>query len=120
MLIKKSEAKIVDLGSKIIRKYTSLDKQLEINYMILNGRTPDEKEAFICETKVHFMLLVAKGTGKIFKDSKSLNVKKGDCVDFPPGTRFAAEGSDFEYITAESPAWYKKQARIVDKNGRNF
>jgi mannose-6-phosphate isomerase-like protein (cupin superfamily) len=85
--------------------------------MLLNGRTPDNKGLFICETKVHFMLFVTKGKGKIFKDNETFDVEEGDCVDVSPGTKFAAEGFGFEYITAENPAWYKEQATIVDKNG---
>ncbi len=117
MLIKKNQAKIVDQGTKIIRKYTASDKQLEINHMILNGRTPEKKGTFLCETKLHFMVFVIKGKGKIFRGNEVFNVKEGDCIDVPPKTKFAAEGYDFEYITVESPAWYPEQAKIVDKDG---
>lgn len=117
MLIKKNQAKIVEQKTKLIRKYTASDKQLEINHMVLNGRTPEKKGTFLCETKVHFMMLVIKGKGKIFLEDKAFEMSEGDCVDVPARTRFAAEGYDFEYITAESPAWYPEQARIVDKNG---
>lgn len=119
MLIKKEQAEIVDLGTKIIRKYTASDKQLEVNHMILKGRTPEKAETFLCETKVHFMAYVIKGSGKIFLEEEIFEVGEGDCVDVPPGTKFAAEG-DFEYITAENPAWYPEQAQIVDKNGNKF
>jgi len=116
MLIKKDKAKIVDQGSKIIRKYTAEDKQLEINHMILNGRTPENQEEFLCETEIHFMVLVIKGKGKIFCGDDVFEASEGDCIDISKGTKFAAEGYDFEYITAENPAWYSEQAKIVDKN----
>lgn len=116
-LIRKNSAKIVDLGSKVIRKYTSHDEQLEINHMTLKGRTPEKEGMFLCETKVHFMVLVVKGKGKIFCGGLEYDVEEGDTLDVPAGTLFAAEGN-FEYITAESPAWYKEQARIVDGEGR--
>jgi len=119
MIIKKNKAKIVDQGTKIIRKYTAPDKQLEINHMILNGRTPQKEGTFLCETKVHFMVLIIKGRGKIFCGDKVFDVSEGDCIDVPQGTKFTAEGYDFEYITAESPAWYFEQSKIVDKDG-NF
>ncbi len=118
MLIKKNEAKIVDKGMKIIRKYTSPDKSLEINHMILNGRTPEKEGQFLCETEVHFMAFVIKGNGKMYVGDEVFEVSEGDCVDVPPGTKFAAEGFDFEYITAESPAWHPEQTKIVDKNGK--
>ena len=117
MLIKKREAKLVDLGNKIIRKYTAQDKQLEINHMVLNGRTPEKEGIFLCETQIHFMVLVIKGKGKIFCGDDIFEVEDGDCIDVPKGSKFAAEGNNFEYITAESPAWYSEQAKIVDKNG---
>ncbi|PIU42538.1 MAG: hypothetical protein COS98_02425 [Parcubacteria group bacterium CG07_land_8_20_14_0_80_35_11] len=117
MLIKKDKAKIVDKGAKKIRKYTSPGRKLEINHMILNGRTPEREGTFLCETKVHFMVFVIKGNGKMYVGDEIFEVSEGDCVDVPAGTKFAAEGYDFEYITAESPAWYSEQATIVDKDG---
>ncbi len=117
MLIRKNQAKIVDKGAKKIRKYTASDKSLEINHMILNGRTPEKEETFLCETKVHFLAYVIKGEGKIYVGNEVFEVSEGDCVDVPSGTKFAAEGYNFEYITAESPAWYFEQATIVDKDG---
>jgi mannose-6-phosphate isomerase-like protein (cupin superfamily) len=116
-LIRKDSAKIVDLSSKVIRKYAAPDKQLEINYMTLNGRTPEKEGTYLCETKVHFMVLVVKGNGKIYCGGSVFEVEEGDSVDVPAGTLFAAEGN-FEYITAESPAWYKEQAKIVDGEGK--
>lgn len=116
MLIKKNEAKIVDQGSKIIKKYIAGDKQLEINRMILRGRTPAIDGTYLCETKVHFMSYVVKGRGKMVCGDDIFDVEQGDCVDVPAATRFAAEGN-FEYITAESPAWYPEQAQIIDGQG---
>jgi mannose-6-phosphate isomerase-like protein (cupin superfamily) len=117
MLIKKNQAKIVDKGTKKIRKYTAPDKSLEINHMILNGRTPEKEGQFLCETKIHFMAFVIKGSGKMWVGDEIFEVSEGDCLDVPAGTKFAAEGYNFEYITAESPAWYPGQATIVDKDG---
>jgi mannose-6-phosphate isomerase-like protein (cupin superfamily) len=117
MLIKKDQAKIVDKGAKKIRKYTAPDKSLEINHMILNGRTPEKEGQFLCETKIHFMAFVIKGNGKMWVGDEVFKVSEGDCLDVPAGTKFAAEGYNFEYITAEIPAWYPEQATIVDKDG---
>ena len=120
MLIKKDEAKIIDKGTKIIRKYTASDGQLEINHMILNGRTPEKEGEFLCETEIHFMVFVIKGEGKIFCGNDIFDVSEGDCIDVPKNTKFAAEGYNFEYITAENPAWYSEQAKIVDKSGNKI
>ncbi|MEK9178789.1 MAG: hypothetical protein AAB801_03345 [Patescibacteria group bacterium] len=119
MLIKKDQAKVVDQGTKVIRKYPASDKLLEVNHMILNGRTPVGENTFLRETKVHFMILVIKGSGRIYCGSEIFNVEEGDSVDVPAGTKFAAEGN-LEYITAESPAWYKEQATIVDIHGKEI
>jgi mannose-6-phosphate isomerase-like protein (cupin superfamily) len=119
MLIKKDQARIVDQGSKIIRGYTASDRQLEINHMILNGRTPQEEGTFLYESKVHFMVFVIKGKGKMFCGNEVFNVEEGDAVDVPAGIKFAAEGN-LEYVTAESPAWYKEQALVVDSNGNKI
>jgi mannose-6-phosphate isomerase-like protein (cupin superfamily) len=116
MLIKKNQARLVNQGSKIIRGYASSDRQIEINHMILNGRTPAKEGTFLCETKVHFMAFVIKGEGKMYCGDEVYNVGEGDALDVPANTRFGAEGN-MEYVTAEHPAWYKEQATIVDKNG---
>src|SRR4030042_6942691 len=115
MLIKKDKAKIVDQGMKVITKYTAPDKSLEINHMILNGRTPEKEGTFLCETKVHFMAFVIKGNGKMYVGDEVFEVSEGDCVDVPAGTKFAAEGHNFEYLTAETPAWYPEQSKIVEE-----
>lgn len=117
MLIKKSEAKIINQGEKIIRKYTSSDRKLEINHMILNGRTPEKEGLFLFEKEVHFMIFIIRGRGRVLCGDNSFEVEEGDCLDVPPKTRFAAKGN-FEYITAETPAWYLEQSEIVDKNGK--
>lgn len=109
--------KIINQGKKIIRKYTAPDKQLEINHMILNGRTSEKEGEFMSETKIHFMTFVIRGNGKMYVGDEIFEVGRGDCIDIPPGTRFAAKGYDFEYITVENPAWYPDQASIVDKDG---
>jgi mannose-6-phosphate isomerase-like protein (cupin superfamily) len=115
-LIKKSAAKIIDLHTKIIRKYTALDKSLEFNHMTLSGRNPENPEHYIFETKVHFMVFILKGKGKVYCDDQVFYVETGDVVDVPVNTKFAAEGDDFEYLTTETPAWFPEQAFIVDEN----
>jgi mannose-6-phosphate isomerase-like protein (cupin superfamily) len=117
-LIKKSNARIVDLGTKVIRKYTAPDKLLEVNRMTLTGRNPENPHHFIFETKVHFMVYVVKGRGKIYCNDEVYEVEVEDVVDVPVNTRFAAEGTDFEYLTIEAPAWFPEQAFIVDKDSK--
>lgn len=113
-LIKKSDARIVDLNTKIIKKYTAPDKMLEFNHMTLTGRNPENPMHYIFETKVHFMVYILKGEGEIYCNEATYHVEAGDVVDVPINTKFAAEGKNFEYLTAESPAWFPEQASIVD------
>lgn len=117
-LIRKSDASIVDLGTKVIRKYTAPDKLLEVNRMTLSGRNPENANHFIFETKVHFMVYVVRGKGKLYCDDDVFEVQEEDVVDILPNTRFAAEGTDFEYLTIEAPAWFAEQAFIVDGTGK--
>lgn len=115
VFIKKQNAKVVNLGTKIILKYTSSDGQLEVNHMTIHGRHPDNPAHFIFETKVTFMVFILKGKGRISRDDEIIEVEPEDVIEFPTSTRFAAEG-DFEYLTFEHPAWFASQASIVDKN----
>jgi len=76
-----------------------------------------KKEVFFVRPKFTLWHLSIKGKGKMYVGDEIYEVSEGDCVDVPAGTKFAAEGYNFEYITAESPAWYPEQATILDKNG---
>ncbi len=118
-LIKKSEAKVVDLGTKVITKYTADDKQLEINHMTIRGRHPENPDHFIYEEGVRFMVYITSGKAKITCDDQVFEVEPGDAVDVPVITKYAVEclTEAVEYITAESPAFYPEQAFIVDRQG---
>jgi catechol 2,3-dioxygenase-like lactoylglutathione lyase family enzyme len=115
--IKKEDVKIVDLSTKIIKKYTADDKRIEINKMSINGRNPENPKHFIYETECRFMVYVLKGSGKLYCDEEVFEVSEGDVVDVPTHAKFAAEGIDFEYLTFEAPAWFPSQAFIVDDKG---
>lgn len=51
LLIKKEDAKKVDLKTKFIRKYNCSDKKLEINHMTITGRHPDKVQISIVAAK---------------------------------------------------------------------
>ncbi|MDP1722432.1 MAG: hypothetical protein Q8L37_04440 [Candidatus Gottesmanbacteria bacterium] len=110
-------SKIVDLGAKKIRKFISSDKQLEINYMTISGRHPENPDYFVYEIDVHFMVYILKGSGKIYCDDDVFDVFPGDIIDVPTKVRFATEGKNFEYLTFGYPAWYPEQAFMVDRRG---
>lgn len=116
-LMKNSAAKKVDLGTKVIFKYTSTDKNLEVNHMKISGRHPENPAHFVYEDTVHFMLYVLKGTGKVYCEDEIYEVEIGDVVDVPAKTRFAVDGKELEYLAVQTPAWTPKQAYIVDTEG---
>ena len=120
MLIKKSDAKVVDLGTKKILKYTSPDSRLELNRMTIDGRHPNDPNHYIYEVGVDFMVYGIKGKGIIYVDAERYEIGAEDAVYVPRNSKFAAEGQDFEYLTVESPAWYPEQAFIVDSEGNNI
>jgi len=105
----------VNLGTKTIYKYPALSKLLELNYMIVNGRHPENKNEFIIEHDCQFIIYVTKGNGKIYAGDKIFNVKVGDTVYVPAKNKFAVEGKGLEYITVDSPAWYPEQAEVVSE-----
>ena len=107
--------KKVDLKTKVIYKYPSLSRLLELNYMIVNGRHPENKNEYIIEHDCQFIIYVTKGSGKIYAGDETFDVKVGDSVYVPIENKFAVEGIRLEYITVETPAWYSEQAEIVSE-----
>jgi mannose-6-phosphate isomerase-like protein (cupin superfamily) len=117
-LIKSDKAKVVNLGTKVITKYTSSDKQLEINHMLIEGSHPETSNHFIYETKVRFMVYILKGTGLFVCDDERYLLSPGDVLDIPVKTKFRVEAEEsLEYLAFENPAWYPEQAFIVDNLG---
>lgn len=115
--IKKDQAKLVDLGNKVIRKYIAPDKSMEINYMTVTGRNPENPHHFLLEKEVQFMMYVIKGTGTVFVGDEKHAVEVGDVIHVPKNTKFAIESENLEYLAAETPAFYPEQAYIVDSKG---
>lgn len=105
-------------ANKIIKRYPSTSRVIEMNLMTLNGRSPINPDHFIYNTLVHFMVYVTKGKGMFYVDDAVFNASEGDVLDVPPKTRFAACGEDFEYVTVENPAFFLEQSYVVDSLGR--
>ena len=107
------DTKKVDLGTKVIYKYPSLSKLLELNHMVVNGRHPESGSEYMHDCQ--FIVYIIKGDGKIYAGDEIFNVKVGDTVYVPTENKFAAEGKCLEYITVQTPAWYPEQAEVVSK-----
>jgi len=106
------DARKVDLGTKVIYKYPTPTKVMDIAKMVVKGRHPKEKNKFILEHDCQFVSYVTKGKGKIYAGEEIFNVKVGDVVFVPTENKFAAEGN-MEYITVDVPAFYLEQSEEI-------
>jgi mannose-6-phosphate isomerase-like protein (cupin superfamily) len=109
------ETNKIDLRTKVIFKYPTPIKEMDIAKMIINGRNPDSPGTFILEHGCDFVIYVLKGRGKVYAGEEIFSVRTGDVVFIPKENKFAMEG-DFEYITVDSPAYYSEQAEEVKGN----
>ena len=102
----------VNLGTKIIYKYPTPTKEMDIARMVVKGRHPQDKNKFILEHACQFVFYVIKGRGKVYAGDAVFDVGKGDVVFVPTENKFAVEG-DMEYITVDVPAFYLEQSEKV-------
>jgi len=109
--INKSEANVINLGTKKIHEYPLPTKLMSVAYMKVTGRHP--QKGFLYESDCAFCLYVTKGKGKIYADDEIFKVEIGDVVYVPTKTKFACEG-DMEYVTFDSPGFYPEQSKEVD------
>ena len=109
------DTKKVNLKTKVIYKYPSLSKSLELSRMVVNGRHPENKKEYTIEHDCQFIVYITKGGGKIYAGGEVFEVKVGDTVYVPTENKFAVEGKGLEYITVDSPAWYPEQAEVVSE-----
>jgi mannose-6-phosphate isomerase-like protein (cupin superfamily) len=107
----KSDAKIIDLKTKVIHKYPTPTRVFDIGKMIVNGRNP-EGNAYMLESDCDFVLYVIKGSGKVYAGDEVFEVSVDDVVFVPKGKKFAVEG-ELEYIDVDSPAFYPEQVTEV-------
>lgn len=103
----------IDLGTKVIYKYSTPTKEMDIGRMVVKGRHPKKKNQFILEHDCQFVVYVIKGKGKIFAGDDTFSVRVGDVVFVPKENKFAVEG-DLEYITVDVPAFYPEQHEEIE------
>jgi mannose-6-phosphate isomerase-like protein (cupin superfamily) len=107
MLVKKSERKKHFNSSKCIAyEYPLEDKDINIAFIEINGRYPDNCRVTnkICKE----LIFVIKGNGKIEIDNKEFLINEGDSVLIQPNQKYFFEGK-LEIITSCHPAWYPEQ-----------
>jgi len=108
-----SEVKKIDLGTKVIFKYPTPTKEMDIARMVVKGRHPENKNSFLLEHVCNFVIYVIKGKGKIYAGEEMFGVEVGDVVFVPKENKFAAEG-EMEYITVDSPAFFPEQSEEIE------
>lgn len=107
-----SDTTKVDLGTKVIHKYPTPTKSLDIAKMVVKGRHPEGPNTFILEHECQFVIYVIKGSGKIYAGEETFEVTVGDVVFIPTDNKFAVEG-DLEYITVDNPAFFLGQTEEI-------
>ena len=103
----------IDLDTKVIHKYPTPTKLMDIARMVVKGRHPAGKNTFLIEHDCNFVIYITKGEGTIYAGDEVFDVVKDDVVFVSPENKFACEG-DMEYITVDTPAFYLEQSEIVE------
>ncbi len=109
--ITKGNTELTDLGSKKIRAYSFPTRLMSVAYMTISGRHP--QKGYLYEKDCAFCLYVTKGKGKIYAGEDIFAVGVGDVVYVPIKTKFACDGN-MEYVTFDSPGFYREQSEEVD------
>lgn len=107
------ETNKIDLGTKVIYKYPSPDKTMDVGLMKVNGRNPENEKTFNIEHDCSFIIYVTSGNGIVYADDQKFLVTVGDVVFVPKNNKFAVEGV-FEYVTVDTPAYYPEQSEEVE------
>jgi len=107
-----SDTNKIDLGTKVIYKYPTPTKKMDIAKMVVNGRHPEDKNTFLVEHECQFVIYVTKGSGIIYAGDEKFKVGVGDVVFVPTENKFAAEGK-MEYITVDNPAFFLEQSEEI-------
>jgi mannose-6-phosphate isomerase-like protein (cupin superfamily) len=102
----------IDLGTKVIYKYPTPTKRFDVGRMVVNGRHPEDADAFLIEHVCSFVMYVTKGSGRVFAGDDTFDVESDDVVFVPAEHRFAVMGK-LEFITFDSPAFYPEQSEEV-------
>lgn len=107
------QTKKIDLGTKVIHEYPLDTKLMSVAYMVIDGRHPKDKNTFLLEHDCAFILYLTKGKGKVYVGDEVFEVGVGDAVFVPTEQRFAVEGK-MEYVTVDTPAFYREQSEEVE------
>lgn len=85
---------------------------MDVGYMIVNGRNPEDKNTFIIEHVCQFFMYITKGQGIVYAGDEKLEVRKKDLIFIPTNAKFAVEGK-FEYVTIDNPAFFIEHSEEI-------
>lgn len=106
MIIKKSErAKHVNDVSCIAYEYGHKDKDIDIAFIVIDGRHPEKGRVISKVSKE--IIFVCKGKGKVEIDGKSFALSEGDTVLIQPCRKYFFEGK-LELVISCHPPWNPK------------
>jgi len=106
------ETNRIDLGTKVIYKYPTPTKLLDIGRMVVKGRHPEDPAKFAFESECNFVMFVTKGKGRVTAGDHEFDLAPEDVVFVPAKSKFAIEG-DLEYITFDAPAFFPEQSSEI-------
>ncbi len=107
-----NQTKKIGFGTKVIYKYPTPTRDLDIGVMVVNGRHPEDPQTFILEHECQFVMYVTKGSGKVYAGEELFDVQEKDVIFIPSLTKFAVEGI-LEYVTVDSPAFFPEQSEEI-------
>ncbi len=110
-VIKKNNSrKIVNGSCCTAYEYSFDEKDINIAYIEINGRYPDE--GLSLNQIVKEMIYVISGKGKIVIENKEYEIEEGDSVLILPNKRYFIDGS-LKLLVSCAPSWDMSQYKIV-------
>lgn len=113
MIIKKNARIRKEISPKCIAyEYPTVDKDIDVAIIEINGRYPDE--GYVINEVVKELVLVAGGRGKIVIDKEEHKLEADDAVLILPKQKYFFDGR-LKLIVSCSPAWYPEQHKNIGK-----
>lgn len=114
-IVKKEVAKTIKNSetSKLL-EYSIELKEKDIDFCInrISGRYPEK--GYCMNEKCKEICYILEGKGSINKKDESIEFNKGDVILINKGEIYYWDGN-CKIIMVCTPAWYKKQCKLIDK-----
>ena len=111
-LVTKQSAQTHSSGERFIAKeYNTLDPDINIAYVEVNGRHPETGK--IANTLCKELIYVAGGGGKLIINDQTIDLSEGDVILIEPNEKCHWEGQ-LQLVPACHPAWTFDQVASFD------